>query len=104
VEFTPAEKGTIRKWLEISLKLEFRSGLGHPLEGFIEHQMYGLDMERIIPARNALENDKPRQDLTREEFGTLTRLADVWDEGQLAALDKSSETTSGFWRRTATQR
>ena len=35
-DFTPEEKDMIRKWLEATLKLEFRSGSGHPLEGFIE--------------------------------------------------------------------
>jgi hypothetical protein len=45
--FTPAEKDMIRRWLETTLELEFRSGLGHPLEGFIELQMYGLDADRV---------------------------------------------------------
>ncbi|MCG7861123.1 MAG: hypothetical protein JAZ18_01885 [Candidatus Thiodiazotropha endolucinida] len=94
--FTPAEKDMIRKWLETTLELEFRSGLGHPLEGMIELQMYGLDVDRITAARDALESDETRQDLTREAFGTLTRLADVWEDTDLTRLDEKAGENDRF--------
>lgn len=94
--FTPAEKDMIRRWLETTLEIEFRSGLGHPLEGMIELQMYGFDTGRIEKARDALESDETRQDLTREEFGTLTRLADVWEDIDLTRLDEKTGENDQF--------
>jgi hypothetical protein len=86
----------IRRWLETMLELEFRSGLGHPLEGFIELQMYGLDADCVKEARDVLQGDETQQDLTGEEFGTLTRLADVWEDIDLTRLDEKAGENDQF--------
>ncbi|MCG7870507.1 MAG: hypothetical protein JAZ11_00205 [Candidatus Thiodiazotropha lotti] len=98
-DFTLEEKGMIREWLEMTLKLEFRSGSGHPLEGFIELQMYGFDTPRIEKARDVLDSDETQQDLTREEFGTLTRIADVWEDIDLTRLDQKVRENDQFLAR-----
>ncbi|MBT3011756.1 MAG: hypothetical protein KUF77_12600 [Candidatus Thiodiazotropha sp. (ex Lucina aurantia)] len=95
-EFTPEEKDMIRRWLETTLKLAFRSGSGHPLEGFVDFLIDIPDASCIKEAQDALEGDETHQDLTGKDFRTLTQLGYLWKEKDLTRLDEKARKNDQF--------
>jgi len=87
VQVTPEERDILMGWIETSLRVEQNAQTGHPLTGALEFQMNAVKPDRLDSVYRKLESGNAPLHLTRQEFWSLSLLAEHWQDRKLLDLD-----------------